>query len=462
MSVSLSTLEATWAGGSVKLTQSASPVRIGRFSYCGIRIIDPMISGHQGTLCFVDGNWRYEDTISTNGTWLRGGRVAHIVIAGETALALGGSEGPTLHLRPVRDVHTPLLPPISSGNVDGTTSQWRRRERSQGVLKSFTVGRSTDADHPVADMLASRSHARLELLEDGSARIVDLNSVNGTYVDGVAASPSLAVLAGQRVSIGNTTFTFDGARLVPSPLIVETVFTVDALTTTVDTKLGPKELLSNVRFALQRGSLMAVLGPSGAGKSTLLGAITGTRPATSGVVRFSGLDLYRNYGEVRHRIGFVPQEDILHPLLTTRTALRHAARLRFPADTTQAERDARINVVLGQLHLTEHAEKQIANLSGGQRGFLVLARALASPSKLLFLDEPTGAMDMRTEATFVERLKTAIYPGQTLVISTHRHAVLSLCDRLIVMDRGKIVADGPRDQIMQQAMDKTVDRGTVA
>jgi ATP-binding cassette subfamily C protein LapB len=61
-------------------------------------------------------------------------------------------------------------------------------------------------------------------------------------------------------------------------------------------------------------------------------------------------------------------------------------------------------------------------------------------------------MDMRTEMRFVELLKTAIYPGQTLIVSTHRHAVLSLCDRLIVMDRGKIVADGPREQIMAQAM----------
>lgn len=61
-----------------------------------------MIAGHQGTLCFVEGNWRYEDASSTNGTWLRGGRVAHIVIAGETDLALGGHEGPILHLRPVR------------------------------------------------------------------------------------------------------------------------------------------------------------------------------------------------------------------------------------------------------------------------------------------------------------------------------------------------------------------------
>ena len=87
-------------------------------------------------------------------------------------------------------------------------------------------------------------------------------------------------------------------------------------------------------------------------------------------------------------------------------------------------------------------------LSGGQRSLLVLARALVSPSKLLFLDEPTGAMDTQTESYFIERLRTALAPDQTLVVSTHRHNMLSICDRLIVIDAGRIVADGPRDEVM--------------
>jgi ATP-binding cassette subfamily C protein LapB len=87
-------------------------------------------------------------------------------------------------------------------------------------------------------------------------------------------------------------------------------------------------------------------------------------------------------------------------------------------------------------------------LSGGQRSLLVLARALMSPSKLLFLDEPTGAMDTQTELYFIERLKTAVGPSQSLVVSTHRHNMLSICDRLIVIDAGRIIADGPRDEVM--------------
>jgi ATP-binding cassette subfamily C protein LapB len=89
-----------------------------------------------------------------------------------------------------------------------------------------------------------------------------------------------------------------------------------------------------------------------------------------------------------------------------------------------------------------------SRLSGGQKSLLVLARALVSPSKLLFLDEPTGAMDTQTENYFIEHLKGALAPDQTLIVSTHRHQMLSIVDRLIIIDGGRIFADGPRDQIL--------------
>jgi ATP-binding cassette, subfamily C, bacterial LapB len=92
-----------------------------------------------------------------------------------------------------------------------------------------------------------------------------------------------------------------------------------------------------------------------------------------------------------------------------------------------------------------------SRLSGGQRAFLTLARALVSPARMLFLDEPTGAMDSETEKLFVERLSQSLTPGQTLLISTHRPALFSLCNRLIVLDKGRIVADGPRDQVIASA-----------
>jgi ATP-binding cassette subfamily C protein LapB len=91
-----------------------------------------------------------------------------------------------------------------------------------------------------------------------------------------------------------------------------------------------------------------------------------------------------------------------------------------------------------------------SRLSGGQRALLVLARALVSPSRLLFLDEPTGSMDTQTELYFIEHLKTAMGSDQTLVVATHRHNMLSILDRLIVIDGGKVLADGPRDEVLSR------------
>ena len=91
-----------------------------------------------------------------------------------------------------------------------------------------------------------------------------------------------------------------------------------------------------------------------------------------------------------------------------------------------------------------------SRLSGGQRSLLVLARALVTPSKMLFLDEPTGAMDTQTELYFIEHLKTGLAADQTLIVATHRHNMLNIVDRLIVIDAGRIIADGKRDDILGQ------------
>src|SRR6185437_3636495 len=125
-------------------------------------------------------------------------------------------------------------------------------------------------------------------------------------------------------------------------------------------------LLDHVSFPLGERCLLGVIGPSGAGKSTLLGALTGLAPANGGGVLWDNRDLYTHYPELRHRIGLVPQENILHTQLQSRRALRFAAELRFPGDTSAAERDRRVDEVLEELGLAAHADTRIDSLSGGQ------------------------------------------------------------------------------------------------
>lgn len=438
-------LEVLWHGQRVQV-DGPGPISIGRAASCTIQVNDVMVSARHGDLFVESGRWEYVDRGSTNGTFEQGRQVHRLPIISEVRLSLGGTDGPDLMVRPIAPTAPPLARETSSSSPIEYASTTTRFRRSNGpaVATSLTVGRAVDAQVRVDDILASRFHARLEFLLDGTARVVDLNSVNGTFVDGVAATPSLPVRPGQRVSVGNTTLVFDGRRLAPYRDQDEAVFSVEALTTVVPTKTGAKPLLLDVSFALPRGSLMAVLGPSGAGKSTLLGAITGTRPATSGTVRFNGRDLYQSFGEVRNRIGFVPQEDILHPLLTITTAMRHAARLRFPADTTQAERDARISTVLAQLNLSDHVDKQIVDLSGGQRKRVNVALELLSEPDLLILDEPTSGLDPGNERSVMEQLRSLADGGRTVVVVSHSTESLHLCDQVLMLaPGGRMAFQGP-------------------
>ena len=152
---------------------------------------------------------------------------------------------------------------------------------------------------------------------------------------------------------------------------------------------------------------MAVVGPSGAGKSTLLGALTGFRPADGGEVQVRRPRPLPNYAELRHRIGFVPQDDILHTPLTVRRALNYAARLRFPHDVSAEERKHRIDEVLTELGLAAHADQRIDSLSGGQRKRTSVALELLTKPSLLFLDEPTSGLDPGYEKSVMQTLRGA-------------------------------------------------------
>lgn len=216
------------------------------------------------------------------------------------------------------------------------------------------------------------------------------------------------------------------------------------------TKNG-RRLLDRVGFNLRERNLLAVVGPSGAGKSTLLGALTGFRPANTGTVDYAGRDLYHDYAELRQRIGLVPQEDILHPQLTVRTALRYAAQLRFPAEASAAERERRIDEVLAQLGLDGTVAKQrISTLSGGQRKRTSLALELLTRPPLLFLDEPTTGLDPGHRKEVMLRLRDLADEGRTVITVTHDENSLDVCDRLLVLaKRGRLAYFGPPSEALR-------------
>src|SRR5690348_15789398 len=334
--------------------------------------------------------------------------------------------------QPAAAVHPEMLPSVD------------RRPTSRMPLpaKAMRIGRVPDNDVVLSDLNVSRHHAELRKSPTGQYEIIDLGSHNGTFVNGQRVTKQ--VLTEQDlVSIGSSTFRLTGGELRQFVDDGNITFTAQELVV----KAGNKVLLDHVTFPIPEKCLLGVIGPSAAGKSTLLGALTGMRPATTGTVLYDNRDLYQNYNELRYRIGLVPQESVLHTQLTARRALQYSAELRFPADTKTAERDGRVDEVMGELGLTRHANTRADRLSGGQLKRVNVAQELLTKPSLLFLDEPTSGLDPGLDKSVMEQMRDLAHDGRTVIVVTHSVDNLDTCDRLLVLvPGGRIAYYGPPEE----------------
>ncbi|MEV0279892.1 FHA domain-containing protein [Streptomyces sp. NPDC050610] len=307
------------------------------------------------------------------------------------------------------------------------------------------IGRALENELVVSDLQVSRYHAEFKAAPDGRFEIVDLGSHNGTYVNGQPVRHQI-IGPNDIVGVGHSTFRLVGDRLEEFVDTGEVSFSARHLTVTVAEN---KTILKDVSFGVPEKSLIAVIGPSGSGKSTLLRALTGYRPADHGEVLYDNRNLYKQFAELRQRIGLVPQDDILHKELSVRKALRYAAKLRFPGDTAENEREARIGEVLRELKLDIHADKKVHSLSGGQRKRVSVALELLTKPSLIFLDEPTSGLDPGMDRDVMQLLRGLADDGRTVLVVTHSVAELAICDKLLVMAPGGSVAYfGPPDEAL--------------
>jgi ABC-type multidrug transport system ATPase subunit len=307
--------------------------------------------------------------------------------------------------------------------------------------EAIRIGRAADNDLILADDLdTSPHHAELSKLPEGDYEIADLGSQNGTFVNG--GRVSRAMVTEQDIGgIGRSTFRLAGDELRQFVDDGEISFTVQDLVVKV---AGGKVLLDHVSFPVPESCLLCVIGPSGAGKSVLLGALTGLRPADTGIVLYDNRDLYRQYAELRRRIGLVPQQSALHTGLTTRRALQYSAELRFPADVGPSERDSRVDEVLGEVGLARHANTRLAGLSGGQLKRADIAQELLTKPSLLCLDEPTSGLDPGLDGRVMVWLRDLAHEGRTVIVVTHSVTHIDQCDRLLVLvPGGRMAYYGP-------------------
>lgn len=208
-----------------------------------------------------------------------------------------------------------------------------------------------------------------------------------------------------------------------------------------------RKLLSDVSFTARPGSLTAIIGPSGAGKTTLAKLVAGVITPTTGEVNFEGHDIHREYSSLRHRIGAVPQDDVVHHQLTVDEALRYAAELRLP-HATKEERAAAVRAVLEELELSGHARTRVDKLSGGQRKRASVAMELLTGPSMLILDEPTTGLDPALDRQVMAGLRRLADAGLVVLVVTHCLTYLDVCDQVLLLtSRGKPAYFGPPSEI---------------
>ena len=209
---------------------------------------------------------------------------------------------------------------------------------------------------------------------------------------------------------------------------------------------GAFTAVAGIDFQLRRGEVFGFLGPNGAGKSSTMRMIGCVSPPSGGELTIFGLDPVRDGQSIRARLGVVPQEDTLDVELTVRENLLVYGRYFGLGRDVIRERTARL---LEFVQLTERADDEVEPLSGGMKRRLTIARSLISEPEILLLDEPTTGLDPQARHVVWDRLYRLKQQGVTLVLTTHyMDEAEQLCDRLVVMDAGKIAAEGsPRELI---------------
>ena len=214
--------------------------------------------------------------------------------------------------------------------------------------------------------------------------------------------------------------------------------------------------VDGIDFSLRRGEVFGFLGPNGAGKSSTMRMIACVSPITAGTLRVFGLDPATDGREIRSRLGVVPQDDALDLELTVRENLLIYGRYFGLPKKLTAQRATEL---LDFAQLTERADERVEALSGGMRRRLTIARALINDPEIVLLDEPTTGLDPQARHLLWERLFELKQRGIALILTTHyMDEAEQLCDRLVVMDGGKIVAEGsPAELITRYAPREVVE-----
>ena len=402
------------------------------------------VSGHHGRLERRGTAWHFTDLGSTNGTFANGQRAQSADLRDGDILRIGDLQGNSISLTfqaaSAADSGAAGAPSRAAGTI-------RVGVTDLGMKTTLVIGRNPQADIPLQAPVVSWQHARLDHTPQGHV-LTDLNSTNGTFVNGQRLTHPQVLGQGDVVQIGPFKLVYEATGLHQYTAAGGVRLDGVSLVREVGRGEQKKRILNDINISVYPREFISLVGTSGAGKSTLMMALNGFTRA-DGQVLVNGDDLYRHFDLYRTMVGYVPQDDIIHRELTVNKALRYAARLRLPPDTTDQEVARRIDHVLQQVEMVGQKDQAVSSLSGGQRKRVSIAVELLAEPNLFFLDEPTSGLDPGLEKKMMYTLRHLADGGRTIVLVTHATANIVQCDHVCFLSQGRMVYFGPPEEALQ-------------
>ena len=235
--------------------------------------------------------------------------------------------------------------------------------------------------------------------------------------------------------------------------MAEPAIRIDSLSKTYQGKgVAPKRALDGIGFGVPRGEIFGLLGPNGAGKSTLINILAGLVVKSSGTAEVWGFDIDKHPRNAKRSIGIVPQEILFDPFFTPREALEIQAGL-YGIHKSERITDA----LLAAVHLTDKADAYARTLSGGMKRRLLVAKAMVHSPPILVLDEPTAGVDIELRQQLWDYVRGLNRQGVTVVLTTHYlEEAEHLCDRIAIINHGRLIANEPTRDLIAKAQDKAV------
>ncbi|WP_100332261.1 ABC transporter ATP-binding protein [Bacillus xiapuensis] len=219
-------------------------------------------------------------------------------------------------------------------------------------------------------------------------------------------------------------------------------------------KFGKREVVNGVSFQVNKGESFGLLGPNGAGKSTLIAMIGGLLSLDGGDIKISGVSVKKDSMAVRQKIGIVPQDIALYPSMSAQDNLMFWGKM-YGLKARQAKE--RVGEVLAIIGLTERAKEKIATFSGGMKRRVNIGAALMHEPELLIMDEPTVGIDPQSRHHILETVKSLNQRGTTVIYTSHyMEEVEYLCERLAILDRGKVIVAGNKADLCERLAGEVV------